>query len=127
MKNLAADPVEHSAIKKIAIRLVPFIALMFFINYLDRTAISFDGLYALAFFLPTIIRGFEALYGTKFNLFQQGLIIAIPYLPAAVALYFWSRDATKRGVKTWHIAIPAVVGAITIPIALFMGSPAGTV
>jgi sugar phosphate permease len=85
------------------------------------------GLYALAFFLPTIIRGFEALYGTKFNLFQQGLIIAIPYLPAAVALYFWSRDATKRGVKTWHIAIPAVVGAITIPIALFMGSAAGTV
>jgi hypothetical protein len=60
-------------------------------------------------------------------LFQQGLIIAIPYLPAAVALYFWSRDATKRGVKTWHIAVPAVVGAITIPIALFMGSAAGTV
>ncbi len=43
MKNLAADLVEHSAIKKIAIRLVPFIALMFFINYLDRTAISFAG------------------------------------------------------------------------------------
>jgi sugar phosphate permease len=85
------------------------------------------GLYALAFFLPTIIRGFERLYGTKFNLFQQGLITAIPYLPAAVALYLWSRDATKRGVKTWHIAIPAVVGAITIPIALFMGSAVGTV
>jgi sugar phosphate permease len=85
------------------------------------------GLYALAFFLPTIIRGFETLYGTKFNLFQQGLITAIPYLPAAVALYLWSRDATKRGVKTWHIAIPAVVGAITIPIALFMGSAVGTV
>jgi nitrate/nitrite transporter NarK len=43
MKNLVADPVEHSAIRKIAIRLVPFIALMFFINYLDRTAISFAG------------------------------------------------------------------------------------
>lgn len=85
------------------------------------------GLYSLAFFLPTIIRGFEALYGTKFNLFQQGLITAIPYLPAAVALYLWSRDATKRGVKTWHIAIPAVVGGISIPVALFMGSPAGIV
>ena len=43
MKNLVAVPVEHSAIKKIAIRLVPFIVLMFFINYLDRTAISFVG------------------------------------------------------------------------------------
>ena len=85
------------------------------------------GLYALAFFLPTIIHGFEALYGAKFNLFQQGLIIAIPYLPAAVALYLWSRDATKRGVKTWHIAVPAAVGAISIPVALFMGSATGTV
>ena len=34
---------EKSAISKISIRLVPFIALMFFINFLDRTAISFAG------------------------------------------------------------------------------------
>ena len=34
---------ERSAIRKVAIRLVPFVALMFFINYLDRTAISFAG------------------------------------------------------------------------------------
>ena len=33
--------VERSAIKKVAVRLVPFAALMFFINYLDRTAIGF--------------------------------------------------------------------------------------
>jgi hypothetical protein len=38
MKNLPPDPIEHSAIKKIAIWLVPFIALMFFINYLDHHA-----------------------------------------------------------------------------------------
>ena len=35
--------VEKSAIRKVSIRLVPFVALMFFINYLDRTAISFAG------------------------------------------------------------------------------------
>ena len=38
-----AAPVERSAIRKVAMRLVPFVALMFFINYLDRTAISFAG------------------------------------------------------------------------------------
>ncbi|WP_026554540.1 MFS transporter [Arthrobacter sp. 35W] len=85
------------------------------------------GLYALAFFLPTIIAGFEGLYGTKFDVFQKGLITAIPYIPAAVALYFWSKDATKRGVKTWHIALPALVGALSIPLALFAGSPAATI
>jgi sugar phosphate permease len=85
------------------------------------------GLYALAFFLPTIIHGFEAQYGGKFTVLQQGLVTAIPYLPAAVVLYLWSRDAAKRGVRTWHIAIPAVVGGVSIPLALFMGTPAGTV
>jgi MFS family permease len=85
------------------------------------------GLYALGFFLPTIISGFESLYGTKFDIFQKGLITAIPYIPAAFALYFWSKDATKRGVKTWHIALPALIGGLSIPLALFAGSPAATI
>ncbi|MFT4132261.1 MFS transporter [Labrys sp. (in: a-proteobacteria)] len=85
------------------------------------------GLYALAFFLPTIVSGFEAKFATKFTVFQAGLVIAIPYLPAAIALYLWSRDATKRGVRAWHIGIPALVGAVSIPLALYMPSPETTV
>ena len=85
------------------------------------------GLYALAFFLPTIIGGFEAQFGSKFNVFQKGLITAIPYLPAAVALFFWSRHATRHGVRNWHVGIPALIGAISIPCALFMQSPGATV
>ncbi|MDB5940432.1 MAG: ttuB, partial [Polaromonas sp.] len=85
------------------------------------------GLYALGFFLPTIIAGFEGIYGTKFDVFQKGMITAVPYLPAAFALYFWSKDATKRGVKTWHIALPALIGGLSIPLALFAGSPAATI
>ena len=40
---------------------------------------------------------------------------------------FWSKDAERRGVKTWHIAGPAVVGGLSIPLALYMGSPAATI
>ena len=85
------------------------------------------GLYALAFFLPTIIGGFEAQFGSKFNVFQKGLITAIPYLPAAVALYLWSRDATHRGVRSWHVGVPALLGAISIPMALYMNTPVATI
>jgi nitrate/nitrite transporter NarK len=85
------------------------------------------GLYALAFFLPTIIGGFESQFGTRFDVFDKGLITAIPYLPAAVALYLWSADATRRGVRAWHIGVPALVGAASIPLALQMQSPAATV
>ncbi len=85
------------------------------------------GLYALAFFLPTIIEGFQTETGGTFDVLQKGLITAIPYLPAAIVMYFWSRDAGKRGLKTWHIAIPAVAGAVSIPLALFTGSPVATI
>jgi cyanate permease len=85
------------------------------------------GLYALAFFLPTIIEGFQAQFGTEFDMFQKGLITAIPYVPAAIVLYLWSRDASRRGLRTWHIVIPALAGAVSIPLALFAGSPVATI
>lgn len=85
------------------------------------------GLYALAFFLPTIIDGFQDQTGSVYGVVERGLITAIPYLPAAVVMYFWSRHATAKGLKPWHIAIPAFVGGISIPIALYAGSPALTI
>ncbi|WP_344469123.1 MULTISPECIES: MFS transporter [Glycomyces] len=85
------------------------------------------GLYALAFFLPTIIDGFQEQTGAEFSVFDKGLITAIPYVPAAIAMYFWSRDASRRGMRTWHIAVPAVVGAVSIPLALFAATPALTI
>lgn len=85
------------------------------------------GLYALAFFLPTIINGFQQQFNVTFSILDKGFITAIPYLPAAFALHFWSKDVTKRGIRVWHIAIPALVGAISIPLALYMESPTSTV
>lgn len=85
------------------------------------------GLYALAFFLPTIIAGFQDQFGTTFSLVEKGLITAIPYLPAAVVLFLATRHATKHGVKTGHIAIPALTGGISIPLALYAGSPTMTI
>ncbi|MEV7422369.1 MULTISPECIES: MFS transporter [unclassified Streptomyces] len=85
------------------------------------------GLYALAFFLPTIIEGFQESFGTSFSVMDKALITAIPYLPAAVVLFFWSRNATRHGTRTWHVAGPAVIGGISIPLALYMDSPAATI
>lgn len=84
------------------------------------------GLYALAFFLPTIIGGFQEQFGATFTVMQKGLITGAPYVLAVIVMYFWSRDVSNRGCKTWHIAIPAVVGAITVPTALYMETPLST-
>lgn len=85
------------------------------------------GLYALAFFLPTIIGGFQQQFGITFNVMQKGIITGVPYLVAAVVMFFWSRDASRRGCKTWHIAVPALAGAISVPLALYMDSPFTTI
>jgi MFS family permease len=82
------------------------------------------GLYALSFFLPTIIDGFQQQFGISFDVLQKGLITAIPYVPAAIALWFWTRDASRRGVRGWHIWVPAIVGGVSVPLALLAGSPA---
>lgn len=40
-RHRQATSVGATAIRKVVLRLVPFLALMFFVNYLDRTAIAF--------------------------------------------------------------------------------------
>lgn len=81
------------------------------------------GLYALGFFLPTIIVGFEEQFGTSFTTIQAGMINAVPYLIGVVAMVLWARHADRTKERTWHVAIPALVGGIAIPIALYMNNP----
>src|SRR3569833_938758 len=84
------------------------------------------GLYALTFFLPTIIGGFESQFGSRFDVFQKVVITAIPYLPAAAATFLWTRPG-RHGVHNWHVGLPALIGALSIPCALSMTSPAMTI
>ncbi|MFL9921550.1 MFS transporter [Paraburkholderia fungorum] len=85
------------------------------------------GLYALAFFLPTIISGFESHYGTKFSLLQQGLITAVPYVPTAVVLFFLGLYAARLDLRAWHVGMPLVASAASFALALYMNSPQATI
>jgi MFS family permease len=81
------------------------------------------GLYALAFFLPSIISGFKKTFGVEVSIVQIGLITAIPYACASVAMYLWSRHADRTREHVWHVAIPMFIGGLAIPVALYLGSP----
>ncbi|KIA62087.1 MFS transporter [Nocardia vulneris] len=81
------------------------------------------GLYALGFFLPTIINGFQEQYGTHYSVVQRGLINAVPYVIGAVVMVLWSRHGDRTGERAWHVALPALVGGLAIPIALYLGNP----
>ncbi|WP_327095910.1 MFS transporter [Nocardia vinacea] len=81
------------------------------------------GLYALGFFLPTIINGFQQQYGTHYSVVQRGLINAVPYVIGAIVMVLWSRHGDRTGERTWHVALPALVGGLAIPVALYLGNP----
>jgi D-galactonate transporter len=81
------------------------------------------GLYALGFFLPTIIAGFGQQFGTKLSVVQSGLVTAIPYVIGAVVMVFWARHGDRTNERKWHVALPMLLGGGAIPIALYLGNP----
>jgi len=65
------------------------------------------GLYGVGFWLPTIIKA----TGVK-SVFDIGLLSAIPYAVAAVAMVLIGRSADRHRERRWHVAIPAFVGSV---------------
>jgi ACS family tartrate transporter-like MFS transporter len=78
------------------------------------------GMYGYGFWLPQIVKGF----GELSNL-EVGFISAIPYAAAALTMFLWSRHSDRTGERTWHIALPAFVGACGLAASAYFGnSPA---
>ena len=74
------------------------------------------GLYGVSFWLPTIIKA----TGVK-DALQIGLLTAIPYGSAVVAMILVSRSADRSRERRWHIAIPALLGAVGLVLSAVWG------
>ena len=81
------------------------------------------GLFALSFFLPTIVAGFAETFDTSFSVFETGLIVAVPFTAGAIAMFFWSRHSDRKNERVWHVFFPMLLAAVSIPVALYMHSP----
>jgi MFS transporter, ACS family, tartrate transporter len=76
------------------------------------------GLYGVTFWLPQIIRGF----GHRSDL-EIGLLSAIPFMGAAVAMVFAGIASDRSGERRWHLAFCATVGAAGLILASMTHSP----
>ena len=95
---MAPDSVEKSAIHKVSVRLVPFVALMFFINFLDRTAIGYAGPHGMEQDLGIN----AAQFGLASGIFFIGYIIL--EIPSNLALHkFGARRWLARIMVSWGI------------------------
>ncbi|WP_027474800.1 MFS transporter [Curvibacter gracilis] len=70
------------------------------------------GQYALTFWLPTLVKA----TGVKGN-FNIGLLSAIPFLCAIVAMNLFGRSADSKRERRWHLIIPALMGAVGFAVA----------
>jgi MFS family permease len=116
VERAAAEAGQHWPLKKALShpRILALAFVYFGITY---------GLYAVGFFLPTIVVGFQEQYGTHLSIIERGLVTSVPFVVAAIVMVPWARHADRTGERVWHVAIPAIVGGVSIPVALYMTNP----
>lgn len=73
------------------------------------------GIYGLSLWLPSIVKAMGDLSTT-----QVGLIVPIPYLCAAVFVYFWSRHSDRTGERVGHASAAMLLGAIGLVASGFL-------
>ncbi|CAN0622662.1 putative metabolite transport protein NicT [Burkholderia multivorans] len=71
------------------------------------------GLYGVGFWLPTIIKATGVT-----DAFAIGLLSAIPYAAAVVAMILVAHSADQRRERRWHVAIPAALGALGLVLSV---------
>ncbi|SCL31806.1 D-galactonate transporter [Micromonospora rhizosphaerae] len=70
------------------------------------------GQYALTFWMPTFVKstGIEGALAV-------GVLSAIPYLAALVAMNLFGWSADKRRERRWHLVVPALMGTVGFTLA----------
>ncbi|WP_321932013.1 MFS transporter [Paraburkholderia guartelaensis] len=67
------------------------------------------GNYGLIFWMPTMIKAL----GTLSN-FAIGVVSAVPYLVASVAMVLNAQHSVRTGERRWHTAAPVIVGGVAL-------------
>ena len=107
-KNIAAEEEEKHDVpilKVLTSARVWLMALIYF-SYVM-------GLYGVSFWLPTIIKGMGIA-----DPLQIGLMSAIPYGAAVVAMLLISKSADRMRERRWHVALPGIFGAIGLLLSV---------
>ncbi|WP_192257929.1 MFS transporter [Mesorhizobium silamurunense] len=76
------------------------------------------GQYGLTFWMPTLVKA----TGVTGNL-NIGLISAIPFLCAVVAMNLFGRSADWHRERRWHLVVPALLGAVGFIVAATSSDP----
>jgi ACS family tartrate transporter-like MFS transporter len=76
------------------------------------------GGYGYEMWLPSIVKGFSGQSD-----FMVGLITAIPYLAAGIAMFFAGRHSDRTGERRGHVAVAALTAALGFALAGSLHNP----
>ena len=71
--------------------------------------------------LPRLIRAQIVKGLGNLSNFEVGLATALPYAAAALTMYLWGSHSDRVRERTWHVAIPAFVGALGLALSAYWG------
>ncbi len=75
------------------------------------------GQYGLTFWMPTLVK-----YVGVTGDFSIGMVSAIPFTCAAIAMVLFGRSADRHRERRWHLVVPALLGALGFIAAANTGS-----
>lgn len=81
------------------------------------------GSLGVGYWMPQIIKGLSR----STNHFEIGLIAAVPYIVATMAMIAWSRSSDRRDERKLHSALPLAVSAVALYAAGSVTNTAGAV
>jgi ACS family tartrate transporter-like MFS transporter len=73
------------------------------------------GLYGIGFWMPQVIQSFGIAP------LEIGFLTAVPYLFAAMVMVLWGRNSDRTGERTWHVALPLLIGGAAFAWSAFTG------
>jgi ACS family tartrate transporter-like MFS transporter len=78
--------------------------------------------YSIGLWLPTVVRSLSGI-----SSFVIGLLAAIPYLAAAIAMVIVGAHSDRTGERDWHVALPAFITCFALAAAAFATTVPATV
>jgi MFS transporter, ACS family, tartrate transporter len=103
---------RHSAGIRVAL-LHPTVWLLCLVTFCCQA-----GSYGLTLWIPQIVRSISVQSDLV-----TGMITAIPYVAAAVAMVLVGASSDRTGERFWHVAVPSFIGAAGFAASAFVHSP----
>ncbi|MGC9159427.1 MAG: MFS transporter [Terracidiphilus sp.] len=116
--EIALEQQEKSAQKKMSVMQAIFNGRVWLLAFIYFFGLIM-GLYAISFWLPTIIKGLSKGYSAQ----TVGFLAMIPFIFAAIAMVLVGMSSDKRAEWRYHTQIPLLISVVAIFLMLFIRSP----